>query len=161
MRKVHRDEKGEIVTKADVKAAAKMVRIGVETVAFTYILFLTQKEWPKKIKNAVTAKNAVDAARREIKPSKVVLSDELHNLLEQWAMGEMLPDKVLARQRAAQAAAAVDTEADEDNVDDQDEEVVEQLPEVTEGESVEPPVVPHAPAKRGLAARFADAKRQR
>jgi len=47
----------------------------------------------------------VEDLRKELKPSGVKLTDEVEECWTAWASGDMFPDAIAAREKAAEAAA--------------------------------------------------------
>ena len=99
IKEVQRDCKADWIDQGLIKDAIKSFDKGIETNVITYVLFLLLQEWPTTIKNAPQAYKAVQKCRNDIKPSGVVLPDQLIRALEDWENVEMLPEKSLSEPR--------------------------------------------------------------
>ena len=65
------------------------IRLGVETVVYTYCVWRFTRAW-RTIDNQPEALKAVDELRNAIKPSKVVLTDQIEEYLALWTEGKLV-----------------------------------------------------------------------
>ena len=100
LKKVHSDRLGALVPAALTKQSRELMDLGVETVAFTFFFFEVKVSWNNVVNLTVAQKN-VEALRKELAPSNVVLTEEMRAHLKAWEDGDTLPDAVAARAAAA------------------------------------------------------------
>jgi len=105
IKSVHVDRAGFLMETALLKRCQEAIERGVETVAFTFLLFNTHRQWPKTLTNVPVARTAVKDLRAELVKTKVMLTTQMSKLLDAFACGDMLPDRVAARSAAAAAEA--------------------------------------------------------
>ena len=99
--KIVKSLRGDFLDAAVLKNAQRMCDFGVETVAYTFFLWNVLQEWPRTLKALPVMKKAVKDMRADMAKTKAALSEEMEKLLEQWESGEMFPDAIAARKRAA------------------------------------------------------------
>jgi hypothetical protein len=103
IKSVHNDRLGFLMETGLLKRCEAAVARGVETVAFTFFLFNTHRQWPKTLTNLPVARNAVKELRAELGKTAVIITPQMSTLLDAFACGDMLPDKVAARAEVAAA----------------------------------------------------------
>jgi hypothetical protein len=92
---VTNDSLGFMVDPNMMKGGASVVDLGVETVAFTYLLTSTTVHW-KTITSVLKAQEAVNHLRSEIGKCKVKLTEQMEGILCDWEEGRMLPSALEA-----------------------------------------------------------------
>lgn len=102
---VHSDRQGPIVSPEIMKNCQDALDFGVETVAFTFVVFKLKRGWASII-NATVAATAVEELRAELKPTGVKFTQQIDDVLAQFERGEMLPEAVEARRAAVPSAGS-------------------------------------------------------
>lgn len=154
------NRQGVMVPPDVVTEAASAADHGVETVGFTYFVFRVIRGFPKQLTTQAAAAAAVEQLKKELKPSKLVLTDEMNELLNKWESGAMLAINAASADSGSGAAGSESPAAS---------------PVAAQPERLSSPAASSAPvmseladsdvstpaAKRSLADRMRDAKRTR
>ena len=95
-----------------MSTAKTLTDLGVETVAFTFFLYKLTRTF-KKIENPTILAKEVAKLREELKPSGVVLTEQMEQRLEALANGEMVAEAPEPVAALAMEAPVIEAEAPE------------------------------------------------
>lgn len=112
IKSLHADRRGAVVEATLVSTAKTLTDLGVETVAFTFFLYKLTRTF-KMIENPTILAKEVAKLREELKPSGVVLTEQMEQRLEALANGEMVAEAPEPVAALAMEAPVIEAEAPE------------------------------------------------
>jgi hypothetical protein len=86
------DNMGQVVDDGTIQNAKAAMDFGVETVCFTFLIWNTHVEFPKRLVNVLLAPKLLKPVRDQLKAAKVNVTAQMEKVLTLWESGYIVDE---------------------------------------------------------------------